>query len=81
MVVLYSYPQLFGLPDNNPFGLKVDSFLRLAQIPYQHEHILDTKNAPRGQLPYLVDGDKTVTDSNRIISYLTEQYDKATFFL
>lgn len=74
MVVLYSYPQLFGLPDNNPFGLKVDTFLRLTQIPYQHEHILDTKNAPRAQLPYLVDGNETVTDSNLIISYLTEKY-------
>ncbi|MBL7479563.1 glutathione S-transferase family protein [Legionella bononiensis] len=74
MITLYSYPQLFGLPDNNPFGLKVDTFLRLAKIPYQHEHILDTKNAPRGQLPYLIDGQETVTDSNMIISYLIEKY-------
>ncbi len=74
MVVLYSYPQLFGLPDNNPFGLKVDTFLRLAKIPYKHEHIVDTKNAPRGQLPYIVDGDKTVSESNEIIRYLTNRY-------
>jgi len=74
MVILYSYPQLFGLPDNNPFGLKVDSFLRLAQIPYHHEHILDTKNAPRGQLPYLADGEVSVTESNQIIRYLIKKY-------
>ena len=74
MIILYLYPKLFGLPDNNPFGLKVDTFLRLAKIPYQCEHIIDTKNAPRGQLPYILDGDQIVTDSNNIISYLTEKY-------
>lgn len=32
MVILYTYPQMFGLPDNNPYGLKVDTFLRLVKI-------------------------------------------------
>ena len=77
MITLYSYPQLFGLPDNNPFGLKVDTFLRLAQIPYKQEHILDTKNAPRGQLPYLIDNGEVITESNNIINYLSTQYEVA----
>lgn len=74
MITLYSYPELFGLPDNNPFGLKVDTFLRIAKIPYQTEHILNTKDAPRGQLPYIVDEGIVVSESNAIINYLTEQY-------
>ena len=56
MITLYSYPPMFGLPDNNPFGLKVDTFLRLTQIEYSLKHIINTKDAPRGQLPYIVDG-------------------------
>ncbi|HHF7348425.1 TPA: glutathione S-transferase family protein [Legionella feeleii] len=78
MLILYSYPELFGLPDNNPFGLKVDTFLRLAKINYQLEHILDTKDAPRGQLPYILDDGEMITDSNRIIQHLTKKY-KITF--
>ncbi|STX29005.1 Uncharacterised protein [Legionella beliardensis] len=74
MLTLYSYPELFGLPDNNPFGLKVDTFLRLAKINYNHEHIVDTKNAPRGQLPYIKDNEQIITDSNKIIHYLSEHY-------
>ncbi|CEG58871.1 glutathione S-transferase family protein [Legionella fallonii] len=74
MIVLYSYPQLFDIPDNNPFGLKVDTFLRLAKLHYKVEHLLNTKDAPRGQLPYLSDGDTVVSESNSIISYLTEKY-------
>ncbi|CEK11725.1 glutathione S-transferase family protein [Legionella hackeliae] len=75
MLVLYSYPELFGVPDNNPYGLKVDTFLRLTQIPYKLKHVVDTKSAPRGQLPYIVDEGQTVTDSNTIIEFLCQKYD------
>src|SRR5688572_20327462 len=74
MITLYLYPQMFGLPDNNPFGLKVETFLRLAKINFEAKHILDTKDAPRGQLPYLNDDGKIVTESNNIMRYITEKY-------
>ncbi|STY31039.1 Uncharacterised protein [Legionella wadsworthii] len=74
MIILYSYPELFGLPDNNPFGLKVDTFLRLAKIEYQHEHIINTENAPRGQLPYLNDNNVIISDSNLILQHLSQKY-------
>src|SRR5947199_7147774 len=70
MLTLYSYPELFGVADNNPFGLKVYAFLRLAHLAFQHEHIFDASKAPRGQLPYLVDGNTTIGDSDTIISHL-----------
>jgi glutathione S-transferase len=74
MPILYSYPELCGVADNNPFGLKVYAFMRLGNLPFEHRHILDTKNAPRGQLPYLVDGDQSIGDSDGIIAHLTERY-------
>ena len=54
MLTLYSYPELFGVADNNPFGLKVYAFLKLCGLAFRHEHIFDASKAPRGQLPYLV---------------------------
>jgi glutathione S-transferase len=74
MLTLYSYPTLFGVADNNGYGLKVFAFLRLAGLPFRHEHIFDASKAPRGQLPYIVDGDQTVGDSETIIAWLTKQY-------
>src|SRR4030095_9058681 len=74
MLTLYSYPTLFGVADNNGYGLKVFAFLRLAGVPFRHEHIFDAAKAPRGQLPYIVDGDDTVGDSETIIAWVTKRY-------
>src|ERR1700753_3719995 len=74
MLTLYSYPPLFGVADNNGYGLKVFAFLKLAGVPFQHEHIFDASKAPRGQLPYIVDGDRTVGDSETILAYVTDKY-------
>lgn len=78
MITLYSYPGLFGVADNNGYGLKVFAFLKVAGLPFRHEHILDASAAPHGQLPYIVDGDETVGDSDCIIDYLTRRYGLTT---
>jgi glutathione S-transferase len=75
MPTLYSYPELFGVADNNPFGLKVYAFMRLCGMAFDHQHVLDTRQAPRGQLPYLVDGDQSIGDSDTIIAYLKQRDD------
>ncbi len=74
MLTLYSYPDLFGVADNNPYGLKVYAFLKLCKLGFRHEHILDTKDAPRRQLPYLQDGDETIGESDAIITDLIARY-------
>jgi glutathione S-transferase len=74
MITLYSYPELFGVADNNPYGLKVFAFLKLAKIDFKHEHGFDASAAPRGQLPYIVDGDVEVGDSDAIIAHMTAKY-------
>jgi glutathione S-transferase len=74
MLTLYSYPDLFGVADNNPYGLKVYAFLKLCKLAFRHEHILDTKDAPRGQLPYLRDGETAIGDSDAIIAHLIARY-------
>src|SRR5258705_762979 len=70
MLTLYSYPELFGVADNNGYGLKVFAFLQLAGVPFRHEHIFDASAAPRGQLPYIDDDGETVGDSETIIAHL-----------
>ena len=74
MLTLFSYPPLFGVADNNGYGLKVYAFLKLAGVPFVHEHIFDASKAPRGQLPYIVDGNDTVGDSGTILAWLTGKY-------
>jgi hypothetical protein len=74
MLTLYSYPELFGVADNNGYGLKVYAFLKLAGVPFIHEHIFDASSAPRGQLPYIVDDGETIGDSEAIIVHLIGKY-------
>jgi glutathione S-transferase len=74
MITLYSYPELFGVADNNGYGLKVFAFLKLAGLSFAHEHILDASKAPRGQLPYLVDDGETIGDSDTIIAHLIRRH-------
>jgi glutathione S-transferase len=74
MITLYSYPELFGVADNNGYGLKVFAFLRLTGVPFRHEHIFDASAAPRGQLPYIVDDGRTIGDSDAIIAHLIAKY-------
>jgi glutathione S-transferase len=74
MLTLFSYPDLCGVADNNPFGLKVYAFLKLCKLPFRHEHILDTSKAPRGQLPYLRDNEQAIGDSDAIIGHLIEKF-------
>ena len=74
MITLYSYPELYGVADNNPYGLKVYAFLKLARLDFTHEHIFDASKAPRAQLPYIVDAGITVGDSDAIIAHVIAQY-------
>src|SRR5262249_33027052 len=74
MLTLYSYPELFGVADNNRYGLKVFRFRRLAGVPFRHEPIFDASSAPRSQLPYIVDDGETIGDSDTIITHLIAKY-------
>ena len=74
MIALYSYPELFGVADNNPFGLKVFAYLKLCGLAFEHDHIFDSRTAPRGQLPYIVDDGEVVGDSDAIIAHLGRKH-------
>jgi glutathione S-transferase len=75
MIKLYSFGSGFGVTDPSPFVLKVDAYMRMANIEYQN--IPDDSNirkAPKGKLPFMTDRDKTIADSEFIIAYLQEKY-------
>jgi glutathione S-transferase len=74
MITLYSYPELFGVADNNGYGLKVFAFLKLTGVPFVHQHIFDASAAPRGQLPYIMDDGEAIGDSDAIIAHLIRKY-------
>jgi glutathione S-transferase len=74
VLTLYSYPALFGVADNNGYGLKVFAFLKLTAVPFIHRHTFDASQAPRQQLPYIVDEGEALGDSDNIIAHLIRRH-------
>jgi glutathione S-transferase len=74
MITLYSYPTLFGVADNNGYGLKVFAFMRMVGLRFVHEHIFDASAAPHGQLPYIIDDGDVIGDSEAILAHLISKY-------
>jgi glutathione S-transferase len=74
MICLYKFYPAFGLTDPSPFCVKVETFLRMVGAEYQTVSLSDPRKGPKGKLPFLTDGDKTIADSTFIIKYLIETY-------
>ncbi|KTD25851.1 MULTISPECIES: glutathione S-transferase family protein [Legionella] len=70
MITLYQFPGIWGLPNASPFCLKVETYLRMAEIPFEIRFVRNPRKAPKGKLPFIKMDDKTLADSELIIDYL-----------
>ncbi|CAA0084078.1 Uncharacterised protein [BD1-7 clade bacterium] len=75
MIDLYQFPCAFQVPNLNPFCMKLEGFLRLADIPFQIIEETASNKAPGGALPYIRDNGVVIADANQIISYLEKKLD------
>ncbi|MBL8471294.1 MAG: glutathione S-transferase family protein [Rhodocyclaceae bacterium] len=74
MMRLFQFPPALGLPNASPFCLKLETYLRMAGLPYENRYTLDLHKAPKGKLPYIDDGGRIVADSGLAIDYLKKTY-------
>lgn len=68
-VVVVQFPDLWGR-NVSPFGLKLEAWLRLADIPYTVEPSTSLSKAPKGKLPYIRDDGRLIGDTTLIIEHL-----------
>lgn len=75
MIKLYGFGGNFGMVDASPFVVKVDLFLRVADIPFESIGDFTKLNkSPKGKLPFIEDGNEKIGDSTFIQAYLTDKY-------
>ena len=76
MIQLYQFAPAFGLPNASPFCLKLETYLRMAALPFEIPRfkMQQLQGAPKGKMPYIVDGSRTVCDSSLVIDYLKATY-------
>lgn len=71
-VTLYQFPPVWGR-NASPFTLKLESWLRLAGVPYRvSDGFAGYRRAPKGKLPYIEDAGLRVADSSLVIEYLRD---------
>lgn len=74
MIKLIQFPPAFGLPNGSPFCLKLETWLRMAGLPYENVYTINPRSAPKGKLPCIEDQGRVIADSGLIVDYLTETY-------
>lgn len=72
MIKLYQFEPAFGLPNASPFCMKLETYLRMAKLPFEipPATLGDLRRAPKGKMPYIEDQGKTLADTSFIIDYL-----------
>ncbi|WP_028388048.1 glutathione S-transferase family protein [Legionella fairfieldensis] len=74
MITLYQFPGIWGLPNASPFCLKIETYLRMIEMPYEIRFVSNPGKAPKGKLPFIKIDEKTLSDSELIIDYLKGKF-------
>jgi glutathione S-transferase len=74
MIILYQFEPALGVRNPSPFCLKLETYLRMVNLPYEVAPNADVRQAPKKKLPYIQDGDRTIADSGFVIDYLKQTY-------
>ncbi len=74
MITLYQFEPAFGLPNASPFCMKMETYLRMAGLPFEIAPKANMMKAPKGKMPYIEDNGRAIADSSLIIEYLKRTY-------
>jgi len=74
VVTVHRFPSGKTIPNPSPFVLKVETYLRMAKVPYE----IDTKKptGPTGKSPWISLNGQNVGDSHLIIEFLKKKFGK-----
>src|SRR5262249_37039669 len=71
-IKLFQFPRTFAIPNLSPFCCKLETWLRIAHIPYEVVDTSDPRIAPKGKLPFIEDAGLRIGDTSLIVDYLAK---------
>jgi glutathione S-transferase len=76
MIKVHQFEPAFGLPNASPFCMKLETYLRMAGIPFElaPPNMQDIRKAPKGKMPFIEDNGNIIADSTFIIDYLKSNH-------
>src|SRR5262249_39285028 len=63
------FPRMFGIPNVSPFCCKLETWLRIAGIPYEVVDTPDPRGGPKGKLPFIEDAGVRMPDTWLMVDY------------
>lgn len=74
-VVFWQPRPCWGLPNPSPFCMKLETWLRMAGLPYEAKSLTGPPKSPSGKMPYVVRADGSyLWDSTLIIETLAREH-------
>ena len=70
---LLVFPPIFGLPSASPYSTKAMILLTMAGLDFRSKPA-NPQKAPKGKLPVLIDGGRTIPDSHFIRRHIEREY-------
>lgn len=74
MIRLVQFAPAFCLPNASPFCMKLETYLRMAALPFETVNSGDVLKAPKRKLPYIDDDGTIVADTSFVIEHLKRRY-------
>jgi glutathione S-transferase len=69
-IKLFQFPRMFGIPNVSPYCCKLETWLRIARVPYEVVETPDPRNGPKGKVPFIEDAGVRIADSSLIVDHL-----------
>lgn len=67
---LFQFPRMLGVPNLSPYCCKLETWLRIANVPYEVVDTPDPRKGPKGKVPFIEDAGERIADSSLIIDHL-----------
>lgn len=74
MMTLFQFYRIWGLPSASPFCMKLETYLRMAKLPYENKFVNDPRKSPKRKLPCLKIDGVVYADSEFIIDELKKRF-------
>jgi glutathione S-transferase len=71
-IKLFQFPRMFGIPNVSPFCCKLETWLRIARVPYEVVDTPDPRTGPKGKLPFIEDAGVRIADTSLIVDHLVK---------
>jgi glutathione S-transferase len=73
---VFTFGAAWGLPTAGPFGLKLETCLRMLDVPYERVFENDNRKGPKRKSPWIEDDGVRMGDTELILAHVQKKYGK-----